>query len=62
MLRLLFGPFRWAVNADALVAAGQAVWVHPVLCRNVRVFLHRVRPVQVQPGHVQSTDPNLDTG
>jgi len=62
VLRLLFGPFRWAVNAEALVAAAQAVWAHPILARSIRAFPHRVRPIQVQPGHVQSDDPNLDTG
>ena len=61
MIRFLFGPFRWAVGAEALALAA-AVWAHPVLCRNIRVFPHRVRPVQVQPGHIQSTDPNIDTG
>ena len=61
MIRFLFAPFRWAVGAIGLAAAAEAVWAHPVLCRNIRVFPHRVRPIQVEPGHIQSTDPNLDT-
>ena len=61
MIRFLFGPFRWAVGSEALVVAA-AFWVHPILCRNIRVFPHRVRPVIAEPGHVQNDDPNLDTG
>lgn len=57
---IVFDPLTFA--GAAVGAASTPAFGHPILVRGARIFPTRVRPVQVQPGHTQDADPNLDTG
>ncbi len=60
MIRLL-ALWQWTTNVGAVAAVTGAVWAHPVTVRGVRAFAVRVRPVGVESGHIEDTDPNVDT-
>ncbi len=67
MLRYLIGQLGagilalpWIVGGE-IAAVNISVWCHPITVRPIRSFIPRVRTNWIEFGHVESTDPNIDT-